>query len=122
MRSIRWAAVLVFSLLFASAAAEAATLRVVVVQPSDTAAYLKAVEQGKALFKSKGNPAVIRVWRARYAGQEAGAVVVSVEYASLEALAKEESRFQSDPDLRAWVQSLDKLRKVVSDSIYEEMN
>lgn len=122
MRSIRWAAVLVFSLLFASAAAEAATLRVVVVQPSDTAAYLKAVEQGKALFKSKGNPAVIRVWRARYAGQEAGAVVVSVEYANLEALAKEESRFQSDPDLRAWVQSLDKLRKVVSDSIYEEMN
>src|SRR5262245_32206911 len=119
MRALRLAAVLVL-VLFMGAAAEAATLRVVVVQPSDLAGYLKAVEQGKALFKSKGNPAVIRVWRARYAGNEAGAVVVSVEYANLETLAKEESRFQSDPELRAWVQSLDKLRKVVSDSIYEE--
>lgn len=121
MRSIRLAA-LVVSVLLVGAAAEAAILRVVVVEPSDTAAYLKAVEQGKALFKSKGNPGIIRAWRARFAGQDAGAVVVSVEYANLETLAKEEARLQTDPEMRAWLQSLDKLRKVVSDSIYEEMN
>jgi hypothetical protein len=27
----------------------------------------------------------------------------------------------SDADLRAWLQSLDKLRKIVSDSIYSEV-
>lgn len=49
-------------------------------------------------------------------------MVASVEYPSLESLAKEENRLATDPDLRSWIQSLDKLRKIVSDSIYEEMN
>jgi len=107
--------------LLAGAAVEAATLRVVVVQPTDVDAYVKAIEQGKALLKSKGSLGTIRVWRARFAGTDAGAVVVSIEFPNLEALAKDDARFASDPELKSWLQSLDKLRKVVSDSVYNEL-
>lgn len=107
--------------LLSGTAAQAAVLRVVVVETSDAAAYTKAVEQGKALMKAKGLPADIRVWRARFAGERAGAVVVAVEYASLEALAKADATMNTDADLKAWLASLNKLRKVTSDSIYEEL-
>jgi hypothetical protein len=121
--SMRSKCLLVAAALFALAAVsgEAAVSRVVVVQASDAAGYVKAIEQGKALLKSKGSPASLRVWRARYAGDNTGAVVVTIEYPNLEALAKDDARLQTDPDLRTWLQGLDKFRKVVSDSIYEEM-
>jgi hypothetical protein len=112
---------LVAALLLGAVASEAATSRVVVVQASDAAGYLKAIEQGKALMKAKGSPANIRVWRARFAGDNAGAIVVTIEYPNLEALAKDDARLATDPELKAWLQGLDKFRKVVSDSIYEEM-
>ena len=107
--------------LFGGTMAQAATMRVVVVETSDAAAYVKAIEQGKALLKSKGSPAAIRVWQARFAGDKAGSIVVSVEYPSLEALAKDDAMMSSDAELRAWLQSLDKVRKIVSDSIYSEL-
>jgi hypothetical protein len=110
------------ALLVASAvAAEAAVSRIVVVQASDAAGYVKAIEQGRALLKAKGSPGNVRVWRARFAGEHAGSIVVAIEYPSLEALAKDDALLQNDAELRAWVQGLDKFRKVVSDSIYEEM-
>jgi ABC-type sugar transport system substrate-binding protein len=114
-------AALAVACLGVAAAGEAATLRVVVVQTTDAAGYVKALEQGKALMKSKGSPIVLRVWRAQYAGEDAGAVVVSAEYPNLEALAKDNTRMATDPDLRSWLQGLDKFRKIVSDSIYEEL-
>lgn len=107
--------------LTAGAAAEAATLRVVVVQATDVDAYMKAIEQGKALLKSKGSTGTMRVWRARYAGPEAGSIAVAIEFANLQALAKDDALMSSDPEVKAWLQSLDKLRKVVSDSIYNEL-
>ena len=48
--------------------ANAGTLRVVVVEASDVGAYVKALEDGKALLKKKGSPAELHVWLARYAG------------------------------------------------------
>jgi hypothetical protein len=105
----------------AAVSAEAAVLRVVVVQTQDAAAYVKAIEQGRALLKAKGSPIVLRVWQARYAGENAGAIAVGAEFPSLEALAKDDAMMSSDPELRAWLASLDKLRKIVSDSIYTEL-
>jgi len=32
-----------------------------------------------------------------------------------------EARFALDPELKSWLQSLDKLRKVISDSLYNEL-
>ena len=107
--------------LMSGAAAEASVLRVVVVEASDAAAYTKALEQGKTLMKAKGLPADLRVWRARFAGDRAGAIVVGIEYSSLEALAKADATMNTDPDLKAWLASLSKVRKIISDSIYEEL-
>ena len=107
--------------LLLGAAAEAGVLRVVVVEASDAAAYAKALEQGKTLMKAKGLPADIRVWRARFAGDRAGSVVAAIEYPSLEALAKADATMNTDAERKAWLASLSKVRKVISDSIYEEV-
>jgi hypothetical protein len=102
--------------------ANAGTLRVVAVQTSEVAAYTKAVlTDGQALLKRKGSPAQFRVWQATFAGEDAGTVVVSVEYPNMEALAKDMAMLRSDPELLAWLAGLGKMRKVLSDSIYEEL-
>src|SRR5262245_16090914 len=108
-------------LLLSAAAAHATTLRVVVVQTQDPAAYAKALEQLEATMKSKGQQVTIRVWRATYAGDETGSIVVSAEYPSLEALAKSNDMMTSDADLKVQMAALDKIRKIVSDSIYTEL-
>src|SRR5262245_36242062 len=103
------------------APANANTLRVVVVETTDLAAYTKAViTDGQALLKKKGSAGVIRMWVATFAGDNAGTVIVSVEYPNLDALAKDTGLMRSDADLRAWLEGLGKLRKIISDSIYEE--
>jgi hypothetical protein len=101
--------------------AEAAVLRVVVVETGDADAYVKQIEQGKALLKRLDSSGVIRVWRARFAGPNAGNVVVSVEYPSIAAFAKDDSKIAADSEYQAWLKGLDKLRKVVSDSLYGEL-
>jgi len=108
------------AILFAGMA-NAATMRVIFVQSTDVGAYLKALEDGKVLLKQKGSAAQLHVWFARYAGSDAGSVMVTVEYPSLDALAKDDGLMRSDPELRAWLERVSKLRKIVSDSIYEEM-
>jgi len=118
---IRIGLIALIASLLCAGAANATTLRVVVVQTTDAAAYAKALEDGKALLKAKGSPAQLRAWVATYAGESTGTVVVSVEYPNLEALAKDYGLMRSDADLRAWLQGLAKIRKVVSDSIYEEL-
>jgi len=108
------------ALLFAGTA-NAATMRVVVVETSDVAAYVKALEEGKALLKKKGSPAALHVWYGRFAGPDVGHVAVTIEYPSLEALAKDDNMMRSDAELSAWLAGLNKIRKIVSDSIYEEL-
>jgi hypothetical protein len=107
--------------LLGAASAHATVMRVIVVESSDASAYAKALGQGKAMMKAKGLPANIKIWRARFAGDRAGAVVVTAEYAGLEELAKTDAAMASDPELHAWIMSLDKLRKIVSDSLYEDV-
>ena len=102
-------------------AAQAEVLRVVVVKSTDTPGYVKEIERGRALFKKTGSPVVLRVWRAQYAGTDAGAVVVSAEYPDLVALARDNEKMTTDPELRAWLAGLDKFRTIVSDSIYSEL-
>jgi hypothetical protein len=108
----------------AASPARAATLRVVVVEvaPADLDAYVKLLEEGKALLKSKGMVGVMRAFRARYAGPDAGRVMVSIEYPSLEALAKDDAKVSADPEVKAWLQAMGKLRRVVSDSVYNELS
>lgn len=102
-------------------AAETTVLRVVVVQTDSVDSYVKQIERGKAILKRLQSPAEVRVWRARFAGPEAGAVVVSVEYPSLTALAEGEAKAAADTEYQTWLKGLDKMRKIVSDSLYNEL-
>jgi hypothetical protein len=102
-------------------AQKATVLRVIVVKTDNVDQYVQEVEKGKELFKQLGIEAKVRVWQARYAGPEAGAVVVSVEFPSLAALAASESKLNSSTEYQAWIKGLEKIRTIVSDSLYGEL-
>ena len=102
-------------------AADQVTLRVLAVKTDNADAYVKEIAKGQALMKKLGSPAIIRVWRARFAGDNAGSIVVAIEYPSLMAMAKDEAVVEADADYQTWFKGLDKIRTIVSDSIYNEL-
>lgn len=104
-----------------SLAADPTVLRIVAVETRDAEAYLREIEKGRAHLKRLGSPGTIRVWRARFAGAQTGTVVVSIEYPSIAALASDDEKGASDAEFQAWLKGLDKVRKVVSDSLYQEL-
>lgn len=104
-----------------ASAANPTVVRVVVVETDNLSAYLKELERGKAMLKRLGSPAEIRVFQARFAGPDAGAVVVTVEFPSLAALVESDAKVEADAEYTAWIKGLDKLRKIVSDSLYTEL-
>jgi hypothetical protein len=101
--------------------AQATVLRVVVVDTHDVAAYAAEIRKGQAILKRMGSAVHIRVWRARFAGDKTGSVVVALEYPSMIVLAQDEAKAYADLEYTAWLKGLDKLRKVVSDSTYDEL-
>jgi hypothetical protein len=105
----------------AAFAQKTTVIRVVVVKTDNPAAYAQALEAGKELMKKAGVSANIHVYQARYAGPEAGAVVASIEYPSMVALAEAEAKLRGDKDYIAWIKGLEKIRTIVSDSIYREL-
>lgn len=105
---------------FASGA-EAAVMRVVVVETSDVAAYTTELGKIRAGIARIGGKETLRFWRARFAGPNAGQLVVSIEYADMAAYVAEDTKMRADADLAAVLKGLDKIRKVVSDSIYDEV-
>ncbi len=122
-RNIVMAVVICLLVCVASSAAFAqkgTVLRVVVVKTDNPAAYVQEIEKGRQIMKSLGVQATTRVWQARFAGPEAGAVVVSIEYPSMEAFADAYKKTNASTDYQNWVKNLDKVRKIVSDSIYTE--
>jgi len=102
-------------------AQDAPVLRVIVVHTDSPGAYIKEVlETGRAHLQRLESTGNLRVWRAKYAGIDAGNVVIAIEYPSLTALAADDKKSAADPALGAWVRSLDKMRKIVADSLYSE--
>jgi len=116
---------LVLAILVSSApvirAADTTVLRVITVQTDDVDGYLKELENARAINKRLQGTGVIRAWRARFAGDAAGAIVVSIEYPSLMAMARDEEKAQADPEEKALLARLGKMRKIVSDSLYNEL-
>ena len=101
--------------------AHATVLRVVTIQTDNVEAYVQELGRGQALIKKLGGSAIIRVWRARFAGPDAGAIVVSLEYPDITTFASDEKKVTETPEYQAWLKGLGKLRKVLSDSLYDEM-
>jgi hypothetical protein len=122
----RNAAMAVVALLFVCAATSAAfaqkatVVRVVVVKTDNPAAYAQEIEKGRQVMKGLGVQATTRVFQARFAGPEAGAVVVSIEYPSMDAFADAYKKTSASSDYQNWLKDLDKVRKIVSDSLYTE--
>jgi hypothetical protein len=101
--------------------AQATVLRVVTVETDQVSTYVKEIEHGRAILKRLGSSAVLRVWRAHFAGPNAGSVVVSLEYPSMVVLAQDEAKAYADTEYTSWLGGMAKIRKVVSDSVYDEM-
>jgi len=103
-------------------AAEPVALRVLVVQPANLQAYVHELGVAKGILKKAGAPGTIRVWQAQFAGAEAGTVIVSIEFANLAGLAHYYEAARSNADLVAELAKLATMRKVVSDSLYQELS
>jgi len=122
-RSVVMAGVILLVVCLGSSAAfaqKATVLRVVVVKTEDPAAYAAEIEKGKQLMKSLGIQGQTRVWQARFAGPEAGMVVATIEYPSMAAFADAVAKTNASSEYQAWIKGLDKVRKIVSDSLYSE--
>ena len=63
----------------------------------------------------------VRAWQARFAGPNAGSIVVAVEYADMAAFAAADARIAKDAEYQATLKGMGKIRKIVSDSLYEEL-
>jgi len=112
---------LVLGLSSAAFAQKATVLRVVVVKTDDVGTYLQELQKGNELLKRMGSQAQIRVWQARFAGPDTGALVVGIEYPNMAAFAADEAKISSNAEYKAWLKGLDKIRKIVSDSLYSEL-
>jgi len=121
MKKFMLALAVTMGLLTLAANAEATVLRVVVVETNDPAAYMSTIAKIRAAVTRLGSKSTIRVWRARYAGPDAGTIVVSVESADMATFAADEMKFQQDAEYQSLLKSLNPIRKIVSDSLYEEM-
>jgi hypothetical protein len=104
----------------AALAQKATVLRVIRVKTDNVAAYVAEIEKGRQLQKSLGSSAQIRVWQARFAGPDAGAVVVSIEYPSMAAYVADEAKVDASAEYQTWLKGLNKIRTIVSDSLYNE--
>jgi hypothetical protein len=113
--------VLILGMSSAAFAQKTSVLRVVVIKTDNVPAYLQMLEKGKEIQKKIGLTPQIRVWQATLAGPEAGAIVVGIEYPSLAAYADADAKMRADKDYQAWLKDLDKIRTIVSESLYKEL-
>jgi hypothetical protein len=105
----------------ATFAQKTTVIRVVIVKTDNPAAYAEAIEKGKEIIKKAGVSANIHVYQATYAGPETGTVGSVIEYPSLQALADADAKLRADKDYAEWIKGLNKIRTIVSDSIYREL-
>ena len=117
--SIAFAALI--GLLAMAGGAQAAVMRVVVVQTTDVAAYTKELAQVQAHMTRLGGGATIRAWRARFAGSDTGSIVVSVEYKDMADFAAIDAKMRDDAANVATMKNMDAIRTIISDSLYDEL-
>jgi hypothetical protein len=116
-------AVVGFALGSAAALPASTTLRVIAVQTPDIKTYRHEVDTLQSEFKKEGLPVTLRVWRATYAGPDTGTIIVTVEVPDLATLAKvEDAVAKPGSPLGATMKRIEAIRKITSDSLYEELS
>ncbi len=99
------------------------TLRVVTVSTDDVDAYVAELGKGKEMMAKLTPKMVMRAWQATFAGEETGAVIVSLEYpGSLSAFATAWEKTLKDKKMADWLKGLGDLRELVADSLYRELS
>jgi len=122
MRKILLSVVTAAGLALAAGSASAAPIaRVISVQVTDLKAYAHEVDVLQGQMKKAGVAVTIRIWRARFAGSDAGTLIVAIEMPDLATLAKVDELQKSNTEIAATMQKIGALRKIVSDSLYEEV-
>ncbi len=112
--------IVAFALSGTAFAQKGTVLRVIIVKTDNLPGYVQELDKGKTLLKSLGVQETLRVWQARFAGPEAGSVVVSIEFPSMAALVESDNKTNASSEYKEWLKGLDKIRKIVSDSLYTE--
>ena len=116
-------AVMGLALTSATALPASTTLRVIAVQTNDIKTYRHEVDTLQSEFKKEGLPVTLRVWRATYAGPDTGTIIVTVEVPDLATLVKiEEAVTKPNSALGATMKRIEAIRKIASDSLYEELS
>ena len=108
-------------LLLASSPAQSAVFRVITVEVNDTEMYLKEVDSVRAAMKRLNVDGTVRVMRARFAGKAVGRLIVTIEYKDLAAFAATDAALKADAEHTATMRRIGALRKIVSDSLYDEL-
>jgi hypothetical protein len=99
------------------------TLRVVMVDTDDAAAYTAQLKEGSRLINKVAPKMTMRAWRATFAGNATGAVIVGIEHpGSLADFAAAWEKIQADKSVSKWLSGLSGLRTIVSDSLYDEIS
>ena len=99
------------------------TLRVVSVSTDDIGAYVAELRKGKQMMVKLSPKMEMRAWQATFAGEEAGSVIVALEYpGSLSAFATAWEKTLADKKMAEWLEGLGGVRELVSDSIYRELS
>ncbi len=116
-------AVMGLALASASALPASTTLRVIAVQTSDIKTYRHEVDTLQGEFKKEGLPVTLRVWRATFAGPDTGTIIVTVEVPDIATLGKiEDAVSKPNSALGATMKRIEAIRKIASDSLYEELS
>jgi hypothetical protein len=105
----------------ATRAAEPAVMRVLVVQPTDLKTYVHELGLAQGLLNKAGMNVRVRVWQAQFAGEHAGTIAVSLEFANLAEMARYYELGHSNPEMAAELAKIAVLRKVVSESLYQDV-
>ncbi len=121
MKHFMWSLAATLGLFAVASGAQATVARVVVVETSDLAAYQGELAKIRAVLTRLGSKGTMRVWRSRFAGPDAGMIVVAIEYPDMATLAADDATTQADAEYTTLIKGLDRIRKIRSDSLYEEM-
>ena len=115
------AAALALAMSGAAFAASTMWARVITVKTDNLSAYMAELDKGRAMLKRLGVSVQLRVWRAQYAGPQAGTLTITQEYPSWAAFADGQAKTMADPEFAKWLAGLDKVRTITSDSLYREL-
>lgn len=106
----------------AAESAGPAIMRVVVIQTSDLKTYAHELSVEEGMLHKVGVNCTFKVWEAHYAGPDTGTIVVALQFADWDNFTRYLNAGKMHPDLGAQMAKFNpSLRKVLSDSVYEEI-